>query len=149
MCIYITGENTKKDVAYGLFSYENLYKDLELNKTYTFSVFYIYNSNIYAQLNYWIKDSNNQGAIVSVNPTRQNISFSISEQLRYDRFAQMFIGVKNTAETINESFKLQLEEGNEPNTKWEPYFITSETEVVQEKDHTLTAIWEENPENTE
>ncbi len=27
---------------------------------------------------------------------------------------------------------------------WEPYFITSTTPVTQEKEHTLTAIWEEN-----
>ena len=30
-------------------------------------------------------------------------------------------------------------------TAYEPYYITSSTEVVQAQDHTLTAIWEENP----
>ena len=39
----------------------------------------------------------------------------------------------------------QLEEGTEA-TVYEPYYITSDTIVVQDQDHTLTAIWEEaNP----
>lgn len=42
------------------------------------------------------------------------------------------------------NYNIKLEEGNEPAPKWEPYYITNETEVVQEQNHTLTAIWEEN-----
>ena len=38
---------------------------------------------------------------------------------------------------------IQLERGEEA-TEYEPYYITSSTTVVQDKDHTLTAIWEEN-----
>ena len=40
-------------------------------------------------------------------------------------------------------YKIQLEEGNSA-TAWEPYYITSSTKVVQDKDHTLKAIWEPN-----
>lgn len=39
--------------------------------------------------------------------------------------------------------KLQLEEGSIP-TVYEPYYITSSTEVVQNKNHILTAIWKKN-----
>ena len=38
---------------------------------------------------------------------------------------------------------LQLEEGDTV-TEYEPYYITSATPVVQDKDHTLKAIWEAN-----
>ena len=37
---------------------------------------------------------------------------------------------------------LQLEQGSTA-TEYEPYFITPSTVVVQDKEHTLTAIWEE------
>lgn len=38
---------------------------------------------------------------------------------------------------------LQLEEGNTA-TEYEPYFVTSETKVTRNYDHTLKAIWKEN-----
>ena len=38
---------------------------------------------------------------------------------------------------------IQLEEGVAV-TAYEPYYITSSTEVVQNQNHTLTAIWVEN-----
>ena len=38
---------------------------------------------------------------------------------------------------------IQLEEGSTA-TAYEPYYITNSTQVVQAKNHTLTAIWEEN-----
>ena len=38
---------------------------------------------------------------------------------------------------------IQLEEGTTA-TEWEPYYITGNTKVTQAKNHTLTAIWEEN-----
>lgn len=40
-------------------------------------------------------------------------------------------------------YRIQLEEGDTA-TEWEPYYITSDTTVVQDKNHTLTAIWEKN-----
>ena len=38
---------------------------------------------------------------------------------------------------------VQIEEGTQA-TEYEPYYITSDTKVTQKKNHTLTAIWEEN-----
>ena len=38
--------------------------------------------------------------------------------------------------------KVQLEEGAVA-TKWEPYYITNNLNIVQNKDHTLKAIWKE------
>ena len=38
---------------------------------------------------------------------------------------------------------IQLEEGDTA-TPYEPYYITNTTQVVQDKDHTLKAIWKEN-----
>lgn len=38
-------------------------------------------------------------------------------------------------------YKIQLEAGTE-STEWEPYYITNDTSVVQEQNHTLKAIWE-------
>ena len=38
---------------------------------------------------------------------------------------------------------IQLEEGNKA-TEFEPYYVTSDVKVTQERDHTLKAIWKEN-----
>ena len=40
-------------------------------------------------------------------------------------------------------FKLQIEKGDTA-TEYEPYYITSDTKVVQNKDHTLKAIWKKS-----
>lgn len=39
---------------------------------------------------------------------------------------------------------IQLEEGTEA-TDYEPYYVTNDTIVTKESEHTLTAIWEEKP----
>lgn len=44
---------------------------------------------------------------------------------------------------ILEITNIQVEEGTQATT-YEPYFLTSITPVTQNKNHTLTAIWEEN-----
>ena len=41
-------------------------------------------------------------------------------------------------------YKIQLEEGDKV-TEWEPYYIESDTKVVQDKNHTLKAIWDYLP----
>ena len=43
----------------------------------------------------------------------------------------------------NYKIKIQIEEGD-TSTEYEPYYITSATPVVQDKNHTLKAIWEAN-----
>ena len=39
---------------------------------------------------------------------------------------------------------LNLEVEGSTATEYEPYYITSDTTVVQAKDHTLKAIWRQN-----
>ncbi len=39
-------------------------------------------------------------------------------------------------------YRIQIEEGNE-STLWEPYYLTSDTNIVQNQNHTLKAIWQE------
>ena len=60
----------------------------------------------------------------------------------------LYIGYYNTMtqeylDTIWENTDVQIEEG-EVTTEYEPYYVTADTKVTQNKDHTLTAIWEEN-----
>lgn len=64
-------------------------------------------------------------------------NFSIVEGANYMRLAYSVKVNGNVAERNN----IQLEEGTE-DTEWEPYYVTSSTTVTQEKNHTLTAIWE-------
>ena len=52
------------------------------------------------------------------------------------------LGVNNSGESITYS-ELQIEEGSTA-TAYEPYYITESTEVVQNQNHTLTAIWEKD-----
>lgn len=58
-----------------------------------------------------------------------------------------YIGIQFNKSNITASdievIKMQVEEGNTAIT-YEPYYITSDTTVVQEKNHTLTAIWQKN-----
>ena len=48
---------------------------------------------------------------------------------------------KNSAQATVSNFQVEI--GNS-NTTYEPYFVTSNTVVTQNKNHTLTAIWEKN-----
>ena len=54
------------------------------------------------------------------------------------QFNKNNIGINDIME-----IKFQLEEGSTA-TAYEPYYITSSTNVVQTNNHTLTAIWEKN-----
>ena len=51
-------------------------------------------------------------------------------------------GVSTSGESITYS-NIQLEEGNTA-TEYEPYYVTSETKVTRNFNHTLKAIWKEN-----
>ena len=64
----------------------------------------------------------------------KSFSFSTNENEQYLRIMQYNdITIPNA----------QLEGGEEA-TEYEPYYITSDTKVVQNQDHTLKAIWKEN-----
>ena len=61
-----------------------------------------------------------------------------TQNQKYIRFT---INIANTNDKWAST--TMLEEGTEA-TEYEPYYITSGTKVVQDKDHTLKAIWKEN-----
>ena len=56
-----------------------------------------------------------------------------------NRYLKNNVGVFSRIKLYN----LQIEEGNTA-TEYEPYYITSDTKVVQQKNHTLKAIWQAN-----
>ena len=60
-------------------------------------------------------------------------------QAKYIRIQQYFNGTNSIDEIDNLS--IQLEEGTTATT-FEPYYVTSSTNVTQDKNHTLKAIWE-------
>ncbi len=62
------------------------------------------------------------------------LSFTLNETTDIGIMVKSYDGV----------YKIQLEEGD-TSTTWEPYFVTASTTVTQAKDHTLKAIWQENP----
>ena len=61
--------------------------------------------------------------------------------------SKTIIGISSAGWGYSGTFRfsnIQLEEGT-TETAYEPYYVTSNTIVTQRKNHTLTAIWEENP----
>ena len=132
---YISGTNTSAS-NYGIISiYENQPK-LEIGKTYTLSTTKELN-NLYVQINY----TNTSNAEQFLVRTYKQTSVTIPSSYSSSRYT--FIGVVGNSQTIDETFKVQLEEGTEA-TPYEPYYITPETKVVQEQNHTLKAIWKAN-----
>ena len=83
-----------------------------------------------------------ENEIYSVSP---RYGFKILNNLIDDTTYSLSFNILNVTQGSVSWNDIQLEEGTEA-TEWEPYYITSETEVVQKQDHTLTAIWEEIPE---
>ena len=54
-----------------------------------------------------------------------------------------YLKVNGTIDSIDNNSNVQIEEGNAA-TAYEPYYVTSDVNVTQAKNHTLTAIWEAN-----
>lgn len=75
-----------------------------------------------------------------MDSTRTNVGGNI----KYIRITQYANSVYSTG-TIDDidDLQIQLEIGDTA-TEYEPYYITSNTTVVQENNHTLKAIWQEN-----
>ena len=73
-------------------------------------------------------------------PTSVNVPESKYVLYTYsNRYLKDGVGVYSTIRLYN----LQLEEGDTA-TEYEPYYITPTTTVVQQKNHTLKAIWQPN-----
>ncbi len=133
---HVSGANTKSDKNYGLIVFGTNLPTLEKGKTYTLSVSKKLNGLLYAQVNY-----SNNGTDTGLISTSNYGTVTVPES--YVKTNSFFIGVVKTATAINEQFTVQLEEGNTA-TPHEPYFVTENTSVTQNKNHTLTAIWEKN-----
>ena len=86
------------------------------------------------------------GYIVSGNKFVRSFNYSST-----DDKARLAIYLNNGSTTLNANLtsdeviisNIQLEEGDTA-TEYEPYYITSDTTVVQENNHTLKAIWQAN-----
>ena len=81
----------------------------------------------------------NIGETILVNQSLANkasvsATFTLSESETINTVVKGYDGV----------YRIQLEEGTVA-TAWEPYYITSSTTVVQNNNHTLTAMWQKNP----
>ena len=74
--------------------------------------------------------------------TPSNVNLSESKYVLYtysNRYLKNDVGVFSRIKLYN----LQIEEGNTA-TEYEPYYITNDTTVVQQENHTLKAIWQAN-----
>lgn len=101
----------------------------------------------------WKSDSNKSGlqyvflngqsssgnAFYKSNSREKSLSFLTKNDTNY---INIRFGVSTSGESITYS-NIQLEEGNTA-TEYEPYYVTSETKVTRNFDHTLKAIWKEN-----
>lgn len=101
----------------------------------------------------WKSDSNKSGlqyvflngqsssgnAFNKSNSREKSLSFLTKNDTNY---INIRFGVSTSGESITYS-NIQLEEGNTA-TEYEPYYVTSETKVTRNFDHTLKAIWKEN-----
>ena len=67
------------------------------------------------------------------------VGFTTTSTTAYVKIRSISSSIQNDITTL-----YQLEEG-ETATEYEPYYITKNTEVVQDNNHTLTAIWEKDP----
>ena len=88
------------------------------------------------------KYSDNSYELFPLNETSETKKIYTTAINKSVSFFQMTYG---TGGGTNAHIKsIQLEKGTEA-TDYEPYYITSDTIVTQEGEHTLTAIWEEEP----
>ena len=123
--------------------------DLEVGKTYTISITVggAATEEIPPYL-YLCKKVDNEGYLVSYLTTTRiaklNYTFEVKNGEEY--FLRMGGNSGNESyfnTNISRLTTVQLEEGDEA-TPYEPYYVTSNVKVTQNKNHTLKAIWEKN-----
>ena len=126
---------------------------LKPNTEYTLTFDYQINSannSIYSSVGYgsigFQKDI--KSSSIYSGTGKLELNFTTPNTFNFDPpfVAFRFVRMSSPGDANVDISNIQLEEGNEA-TEWEPYYITSDTEVVQEKNHTLTAVWEENPQS--
>ena len=133
--IHVYGTNEKTDAAYGIYTWNNLNPTFVVGQTYTLSL-YQTTTNVYFQLNYKKTDNANSSMASTSGPTQ---TFTVPSNFNY--FLYPFVGIRKTAGVLDYTYYVQLEEGSQ-STPFEPYFIESDTIVVQQQNHTLKAIWD-------
>ena len=116
-------KNGVRVTIYTGFYFTTVNKSTQITKNDTFDAI-LFKANTNKRDPYFIFSLNNL-----VDDKKYNLSFNI---LAYDTSISK-VTISN----------FQLEEGDTV-TEYEPCFITSGTKVVQDKNHTLTAIWKEN-----
>lgn len=128
--------------------------DITGNTAYSIQIHY-YKNNSYVAIKKWIedtglvsytfrKDDSFDAILVKVNTSKFDPGFSfgvkkLQDGTTYTLTFNVDLFEKEKARAIISN--IQLEE-NSTATAYEPYYITSSTEVVQNQNHTLTAIWE-------
>ena len=110
------------------------------NKTYTLS----FDTDSTAYRGYSFLFYTSAGALISYSNysvTNNHVTRTFTTPNSTYYLVIVFYGSDaNTNITLS---NIQLEEGNTA-TEWEPYFVTNDVKVIQEKNHTLKAIWQAN-----
>ena len=128
--------NTGEEYANGSWASSDYIKCLG-NITYVFS----YESdNSYFQGRMVFYDENKDYIVGTyINNSSKNVTYESPSNATYMRIAY---SIKINYDIVKR-YNLQLEEGIAA-AEYEPYYITPSTTVVQEKNHTLKAIWKAN-----
>ncbi len=134
--VHVYGTNTKTDANWGIVSWSSLRgRDLTVGNQYTLSL-YKDIGQLYFANNY----TNTSNTAAGLAYSSQAV-YTFTVPSNYSKFAYSFLGVYKTAGFVNETFYVQLEEGA-VSTPFEPYFVTEDTIVTLDHNHTLTAIWD-------
>ncbi len=139
------GENSIKITATENDAYTDTYSNADSfritvnpNENYTFS--WNSDSNIAGLQYIFINRKTSTGYMYNGNNgVAKNINFTTPNDAEY---INIRLGVYRTGDSITYS-NIQIEEGDTA-TEYEPYYITPTTTVVQQKNHTLKAIWQTN-----
>ncbi len=120
----------------------NVIDYINLGDTYTFSADIVENGTASSVIGYDSLDAGTRKVYASTYTT------NVGDRIFYTftpatTLTSCIVGLTNSGEGDGLKYKnLQLEKGPFSN-EFEPYFITSDTTVVQYEDHTLKAIWKE------
>lgn len=121
---------------------------LKANTTYSISgnVELINYHNTYIRITKERAKTNNNTFLLNmttVNNGYFHSSFTINDSDEPTAALALYGNIGNSTETRTIVSNIQIEEGNTA-TEYEPYYVTSETKVTRNYNHTLKAIWKEN-----
>ena len=92
---------------------------------------------------FYIEQYNNKIVIPASTVNKYVSSFTTRDDFSNVTLGSFWFNT-NSAVTGTFKTKLAIYEGTDI-VSWEPYYITSSTTVVQNNNHTLTAMWQKNP----